>query len=281
MLAAKIFVAGGAKIVYKHGIVTAAYSPPGQPGKTPQKAISLLRAIFATFSSYSLAYVLTAFGALLGCLVAVVQWRSFIRAGTVVWGHLLFLLIGRRLHIHGRENIVPGRSYLVIVNHSSLYDIPALMAAVPGVAIMGRDYLLKIPGFGRLLRILHYVPIDTRSARSARLALDLAASTIREGISVGIFAEGTRTQSGSVQPLKRGFVHVLRQSGGDLLPVFIRGTFALKRKGTIILDPRERIEVTVGSPVKNAALVSLADGEILTRVRSMLMDMSGGGNDEQ
>ena len=261
--------------------MTSADSPSGPHKKTLPRGISLLRVVLATFSCYTLAYFLTAFGALLGCLVAVVRWQSFIRVGTVAWGHLLFLLLGRRLHIHGRENIARGRSYLVIVNHSSMYDIPAMMAAVPGVAIMGRDYLLKIPGFGRFLRILHYVPIDTRSARSARSALDLAACTIRDGISVGIFAEGTRTESGSVQPLKRGFVHVLRQSGGDLLPVFIRGTFALKRKGSLFLDPRERIEVTVGSPVKNAALVKLADDEILTRVRSMLIDMSGGGNERQ
>jgi 1-acyl-sn-glycerol-3-phosphate acyltransferase len=278
---AKISVAGEAKIVYKQGIVTSVYSPSGPLKKTLPRGISLLRAVLATFSSYSLGYFLTAFGALLGCLVALVRWRNFIRGGTVVWGHLLFLLIGRKLHIHGRENIARGGSYLVIANHSSMYDIPALMAAVPGVAIMGRDYLLRIPGFGRLLKILHYVPIDTGSARSVRAALDLAAATIREGISVGIFAEGTRTESGNVQPLKRGFVHVLRESRGDLLPVFIRGTFALKPKGTIFLDPRERIEVTVGTPVKNAALVKLDDDEILTRVRSMLMDMRGGANEGQ
>lgn len=151
-----------------------------------------------------------------------------------------------------------------------MFDIPALMAAVPGIAIMGRAYLTRIPGFGQLLKILHYVPIDTRSPRSARAALQQAAQRIRGGTTVGIFAEGTRTDTGRVQALKRGFVTVLRESGADLLPVYVRGTYALQPRGKRLLDPREPISITVGSPVANSDLVSLDDGQIMNTVKSML-----------
>lgn len=241
--------------------------------------LALLRIVFATLSNYLFAYLLTALGVLVGCVGALIGRQSFIRAATVAWAHLLFLIVGRRLHVRGRENIAPGMSYIVVANHSSMYDIPALMGAVPGVAIMGRDYLMRIPGFGRLLKILHYVPIDTTSARGAREALDQAARVARKGISVGIFPEGTRTETGHVQALKRGFVHVLRASGRDLLPVSIRGTFALKPKGRMTMDPRERIEVSVGAPVANAELAELPDDEVMRRVRSILEDMEGDGNE--
>jgi 1-acyl-sn-glycerol-3-phosphate acyltransferase len=233
----------------------------------------MLRIALATLSMYLLGYLLTAVGVLIGCIGGLVRWTSFVRVGTVVWGNLLFLLIGRKLHLKGRANMVPHKPYLVVANHSSMYDIPALMAAIPGIAIMGRDYLMRIPGFGRLLRILHYVPIDTGSARSARNALSQAAVSLREGISIGIFPEGTRTETGYIQPLKRGFVTVLKESGADLLPVHIRGTFALKPKGKLTLNPRDRIEVSIGCPVANTDLAALSDKQIMEKVRSILEEM--------
>jgi len=258
----------------------------GSPATTPaarrfaSQASSLSRIALATFCSYLLGYFLTAIGALLGCCAALVGWQAFIRTGTVVWGHMIFLLAGRRLHFHGRENIRSGASYLVVSNHASLYDIPAVMAAFPGIALMGRDYLMRIPGFGRLLRILHYVPIDPTSARKARAALELAGARIRQGISVGIFAEGTRTETGEVQALKRGFVHVLRAGGCDLLPVSVSGTFALKPKGSLVMNPRERIDVCVGAPLPHERLAALSDAEVMEVVRATLHQLHR-SHDEQ
>jgi 1-acyl-sn-glycerol-3-phosphate acyltransferase len=239
------------------------------------KGITCLRAAWATFAIYALGYPLTAVGVLLGCAAALVGWRAFIRVGTVVWAHMLFLLMGRIIHVSGKAAVTPGTPCLVIANHSSMFDIPALMAAVPGIAIMGRDYLTRIPVFGIFLRIIRYVPIDTRSARSARGALEQAAVTVRQGIPLAIFAEGTRTETGKVQQLKRGFVHVLRASGGDLLPVHISGTFALKPKGKIYMSPRKQIQVTIGPPVAHAALAGLSDEQIMGKVKSILEQLGG------
>jgi 1-acyl-sn-glycerol-3-phosphate acyltransferase len=232
-----------------------------------------IRIACATFSTYFIGYLFTAIGVTLGCLAALVHWQGFIRMGTTVWSKFLFWIVGRNPHVSGRENLEPGTPYLVVSNHSSMYDIPALMAAVPGIAIMGRDHLLRIPVFGRFLRTLHYVPIDTSSGRSARAALSLAAAEIRGGTSVGIFPEGTRSATGRVQPLKRGFVTVLRESGSDLLPVYIRGTYALNPKGRRYMDPREQISIKIGAPIANADLVRLDDGEIMHKVKTILEQM--------
>jgi 1-acyl-sn-glycerol-3-phosphate acyltransferase len=260
-----------AQMVYKGLVTTDASSSSMQSPLFPPLAV--LRIAFATLSLYLFGYLMTAIAVLLACLTALVRWSGFLKPGTVAWAHLLFWLTGRRIHIHGRENMASGATYLVVANHSSMYDIPALMAAVPGIAIMGRDYLTRIPAFGMLLRMLHYVPIDTTSASSARAALKTAARSLQEGISLGIFPEGTRTETGEIQQLKRGFVSVLKESGIDLLPVHIRGTFALKPKGKLTLNPRERIEVSIGAPVPNGELAPLSDREIMEKVRSILKDM--------
>jgi 1-acyl-sn-glycerol-3-phosphate acyltransferase len=90
-----------------------------------------------------------------------------------------------------------------------------------------------------------------------------------------MFPEGTRTQTGSLQQLKRGFVSVFRESACDILPVSIHGTFALKRKGSLVMDPREPIRVGIGAPLAHAGLAGMRDEEIMQIVRNRLQEMGG------
>jgi len=226
--------------------------------------------VFATMSTYLLCFPLTAILVLLGCLVAMVRFAALLRFGVAFWGRLVFWLNGRRLRVAGRERIGRGGRYLVVANHSSMFDIPALLALMPGLAMVGREKLLRIPVFGFLLRAIGYIPIDTENLLKAGRSMDAAVQAARGGTSIGMFPEGTRTQTGRVQRLKRGFIHILRRSGHDLLPVTIRGTFALKPKHRFTMWPRERIQLIVHEPLLNAELARLTDDEIAEKVRTIL-----------
>jgi 1-acyl-sn-glycerol-3-phosphate acyltransferase len=142
---------------------------------------------------------------------------------------------------------------------------------------VGREKLMRIPVFRSLLRAIHYIPIDAENIRRAGRSLDAAIAAARDGASIGMFPEGTRTQTGKVQRLKRGFVYVLRGSGLDLLPVTIRGTFALKPKKRLTMDPREKIELIVHAPMKNTSFIHLSDEQIVVKVRAILASMDGEG----
>jgi 1-acyl-sn-glycerol-3-phosphate acyltransferase len=234
-----------------------------------QRLASAARVLLATLSSYTLGYPITTLLILSGIVADFVNARGFIRHGVAFWGRLVFWLAGRRVHVQGRAHMVEGRAYLVLANHSSMYDIPALLAVVPDVALVGREKLTRIPVFRRLLKILRYVPINTEEIRKARGAISEAVRRAEEGCSIGMFPEGTRTLDGRVQKLKRGFVYVLRESRLDVLPVTIRGTFAFKPKGRFTVDPRDRIEVKVHPPMEIARLVKFTDNEIMERVRTV------------
>ena len=91
-----------------------------------------------------------------------------------------------------------------------------------------------------------------------------------------MFPEGTRTPTGRVQSLKRGFIRILRESGLDLLPITIQGTFVLKPKHRITFSPRERIQLVVHEPIENGLLARLTDQAIAEKVRSIL-DWPRGG----
>lgn len=227
-----------------------------------------------------LGYPLTALLVSIGIIAWVLNLRGFIRWGIVLWGNLVFWVNGRRLHVHGRRRIEPGTRYLVLANHTSLFDIPALLAVFPDAALIGREHLTRIPVFNQLLKLIHFIPIDTSRVRRSHDAIAEAVRKAGQGISIGMFPEGTRSPDGKVQRLKRGFIYVLRGSGLDVLPMTIRGTFALKPKGRFSYDPRERIEVFVRPPIPNGELSALSDDGIMEKVRSRL-EFQGGPDGER
>jgi 1-acyl-sn-glycerol-3-phosphate acyltransferase len=249
---------------------------PGNGMPALQRAGLLLWTGLATASVYALGFPLTAILVAAGTLAGLLGLHGFIRAGMAFWGKLPFWLVGRRLHVTGRERIAPDRKYIVVANHSSMLDIPALLAVMPDMALIGREKLLRIPLFGFFLRLIGYIPIDTESVRKAGRSMDQAVRTIRKGVTVGLFPEGTRTQTGRVQKLKRGFVRILRDTGLDLLPITILGTFTLKPKNRATFCPGEKIRLVVHEPLPNAALAALSDHDIAEKVRTILDGPCGG-----
>lgn len=243
-----------------------------EAGRLPdlQSVARIIRTGLATASIYVLGFPLTAILVAFGTLLGLLGLRGVIRAGTAFWGNLPFWLVGRAIHVEGRERIERGRKYVVVANHSSLLDIPALLSLIPDMAMVGRDKLLRIPLFGGFLRMIGYIPIDTESIRAAGRSMEQAVRTIRSGVTVGMFPEGTRTQTGRVQKLKRGFVRVLRDTGLDLLPITILGTFALKPKHRATYCPSEQIRLIVHEPLPNAGLALLPDHAIAEKVRTIL-----------
>jgi 1-acyl-sn-glycerol-3-phosphate acyltransferase len=238
--------------------------------------LSTVRAAVATAITYLLAFFFTFLMVSAASIAAILGLRGVLTALVAVWARMPFWLVGRRLHIRGSERIDRSGRYLVVANHSSMYDIPAMLAVMPNLAIMGREVLIRIPLFGFFLKRINYIPVETDSLRKAADALREAIDRTRKGLSVGMFPEGTRTLDGKVQRLKRGFVRVLREGRLDLLPVRIDGTWTLKPKSHWYMDPRERIEVTVRPPIAHDQLAPLGDDEIVELVRKQIME-----NEEQ
>ena len=84
------------------------------------------------------------------------------------WARTIFLMLGKRLRVKGIENIEKGKNYILLANHASLFDIMAILSFYPGVSWFGREYLLKVPLFGRVLKLTHYVPMKSGDTRNTR-----------------------------------------------------------------------------------------------------------------
>lgn len=164
---------------------------------------------------------------------------------------IVLKLFGIRLEVRGGENIQPGRSYVYVANHASLFDIPATVFGIPDrVHIVYKRELHRIPFFGWGLKFgSDYIAIDRGRGADAARSLEHAVEKIRGGKSVLLFAEGTRTKDGKLQPFKRGAFNLAVKAGVPVIPVTINGSFKILPKGTFAMNPGT-ITLTIDKPIK-------------------------------
>lgn len=154
------------------------------------------------------------------------------------WANAILTTSGITVHVHGLENITPGQSYVYVSNHASLFDIPVILAGIPDqIRIVYKKELEVVPIFGWGLKWGHYIGIDRRKGSEARRSLDEAAEKIRRGASVLLYAEGTRTLDGNLQPFKRGAFNLALRAGVPVVPLTVNGTFSIMPKRSISVRP--------------------------------------------
>lgn len=113
--------------------------------------------------------------------------------------------IGYRIRIHGADKL-PDVPFLLVCNHLSAFD-PLCTLAVLGrdMVFVAKPGVFKIPVIGALIRRLGFMPIDRENARNAVTTIKQAAHCITDdGLSVGIYPEGTRSKSGALLPFHAG-----------------------------------------------------------------------------
>ena len=165
------------------------------------------------------------------------------------WSRGVLGICGLRLNVKGAELLERSTNYVYVSNHASLFDIPVVTAAVPdNIRIVYKKELEKIPIFGWNLKWGPYIAIDRGNRLDALRSVEEAARTIRQGDSVFLYAEGTRTQDGLLQQFKRGAFNLAVKSGVPVVPVTINGTFRIMAKGSVAIHPGP-VEVVFASPI--------------------------------
>lgn len=150
------------------------------------------------------------------------------------WAHNIVV---RNAHIElevvGRENLLPGETYLVMSNHQSLYDIPVLFCVVgPNIRMVTKQELFRVPIFGPALEAGGFIKIDRSNRNAAIRSLKEARDLLASGTHVWIAPEGTRSRTGQLLPFKKGAFYLAFEAGLPILPVTLQGTRdALPAKG--------------------------------------------------
>lgn len=177
--------------------------------------------------------------------------RDAIDARARRFGAFVVARLGIDLRVTGAERVPPGRAYVYMSNHQSHLDIPILYASLPSptIRMVGKKELFEIPLWGPALRQAEFIEIDRGDRAQALGAMKRAAELVRDGVSVYLAPEGTRSRDGHLGELKKGGFHLAVGTGAPIVPVAIRGTIDILPRGTRSMHPGKSVDVTIGAPI--------------------------------
>lgn len=184
------------------------------------------------------------------------------------WCRLIAATTGMRVRVHGLENLPDeGVPVVYMANHQSYMDIPTIFAFLPvQFRIIAKELLFKVPFMGWHLSRAGNIPINRSNRREAMRSIANAAKRIREGTSVVVFPEGTRSRNGRLQPLKAGSFKLAVSAEVPIVPISIVGTCKVLPKDSLVFHPGI-VEMFVGKPIPTRGTRDANLDELIARVR--------------
>jgi 1-acyl-sn-glycerol-3-phosphate acyltransferase len=224
---------------------------------------------FLTIAAFGVLYLFTGIMVLIGLPFVFLKLRHIVRHLMRFWAMTVFLIIGKKLYVEGYERIEKDGKYILIANHSSLFDIIAITSFFPSISWFGHERLLKIPVFSQILKMTDYVPMKKSSIKNTKEMINRLINKSK-GHTIAIFPEGTRTLDGKISPFYRGFIHVLRASEINILPVTLNGFYVLKPKNRFYINFSPRISIIIHQPVQRETLIEKTDSEIISVLKNII-----------
>lgn len=179
-----------------------------------------------------------------------------------VWSSLYFWTnpFWRREYI-GLSNIDPSKTYVIVANHTSYWDILVLYAMFKPFKFVSKEAIFNMPNIGLQMRLAQYVKIVRGELKSIREMIGTCKKWLNQGSSVLIFAEGTRSEDGEIHPFKDGAFRLAVDCNVPLIPIVIDGTYEVLPKIQTLLKFQSDITVCV-MPEVNAADFDRSSGKM-------------------
>ncbi len=190
------------------------------------------------------------------------------------WSRWLLKVSGIRVQIEGLDKLDPSRSYVLAANHASYMDTPVALAAIPlQFRFFAKLGLFSIPLLGTHLGRAGHFPVDRGNARASLKSMAEAARAISaRKVSVLLFPEGGRSESGTLQEFKEGVAYIAIKAGVPLLPIALAGTHQVLPMHSGRVRPGT-VRVLIGDLIETTGL-SLADrGELTDSARRQIEDL--------
>ncbi len=153
-----------------------------------------------------------------------------------------------RIKVHGLENIPTSGPIILAANHCSFLDPPLIgLGITRQVTFLAKEELFQVPLLGWWLSWIGSYPV-ARGKGDARI-LKTALRLLKEGKTLLIFPEGTRSEDGRVQTLESGLAWLALKSEVPVIPVYSADTYRLMPREARFPRPG-RIRFHVGKPIQ-------------------------------
>ena len=192
--------------------------------------------------------------------------RLYIRKAETAWSSNVMKLYGSDLRVHGKENLPKEGPVVYIGNHQGYADIIAYCAALDTIQFgyVAKDDLNRIPLYGTWIRRIRSVLIKRDDPRASLKAIDEGIGLIRQGFSLMIFPEGTRSKGPQAGEFKRGAFKLAIKPGVPIVPVSLNGSYRMYEETGILKGAK--IDVMIHPPVETKGLSKQEEKEMCLQV---------------
>jgi len=191
------------------------------------------------------------------------------------WAHLLLRLTGSNITVHGKWPVQDGAA-LIVSNHQGAFDIPILAGwmATP-LAFVAKVELQKIPLIGKWMELIDCVFLAREDRRQAVLVAKQTTALLKDGHSMVVFPEGTRSGSDNMLPFKKGSLGLAARAGVPIVPVALKNSYAVMPSGKPPICKAE-VDVYIGDPIDPSTLSKEELDVLHERVQTWIAERCGG-----
>lgn len=174
---------------------------------------------------------------------------EFIHKVQEIWSRSFFRLLFIPVEIEGLEHIEPGKSYVFVSNHQSMFDVWLIFGWLPVIfKWMMKKEIRRIPLVGTALVAGGHIFVDRTNPRAALKSMEAIKAQLKDGACTVIFPEGTRTKTGKMGPFKRGAFQIALDLGLPVVPISLSGCMKVMRSGSWAIH-RHPVKLYVGEPI--------------------------------
>ncbi len=196
--------------------------------------------------------------------------RKYILMSTTQWGRHISDTFGFKINVKGYENLPESGPVVFVSNHQSYTDIPVLCAVLDKFqfGFIAKNDLEKVPFYGWWIKNIRSVYIKRDDARASLAAINEGIDLIKNGFSLVIFPEGTRSRQTEMAEFKRGSLRLATKPGVPVVPIVLNGTYqGFEKEGH---PQNDEVDVSILPPIETKGLSKLEANELASVIEELI-----------
>lgn len=167
-----------------------------------------------------------------------------------IWGKLWCWLLFIKVDVIRKAKIDPNTSYVFVANHQGVFDIFSIFGFLDhNFRWMMKKSITKIPLIGISCKYSKQIFVDRSSQISMARSVIEARKILRDGMSLVVFPEGTRTKNGKMNSFKKGAFKLAMDFKLPLVPLTIDGAYDILPRTSIFKIKYGKITLTIHEPI--------------------------------
>lgn len=187
------------------------------------------------------------------------------------WANLIVNLIGIKIEVRGQENL-PSSNCVFIMNHQSALDIPVILASIDKpMGFISKKEMEKIKFMSYWMKEMKCIFIDRGNIRESIKAINQGIEYVKDGYSMVICPEGTRSKGLIVGEFKKGSLKLGIKSGALIVPIAINGTYKAREANHNKLR-RANVSLTILKPINPNELSKEEQNGLSEKIRNDIIE---------